>query len=180
MPRKTGKPDNADQRPVPQRRDGKLRYLKSFTDRHGKRRNYFRRRGLLIALPGRPGSAKFIEAYRAALAGTPLPPARKEAAIASLERASNGHRPAIGVYLLMLGGEIVYVGSSLNMHHRVAGHRIAGRPFDQVFYIGTKLTERIRLERALIAALAPRQNRIGVKVRRDRELPAHESGWAKG
>jgi hypothetical protein len=149
------------ERPLPTRPDGKLKYFRSFVDRHGKRRNYFRRQGCSIALPGRPGSPKFIEAYRAALAGTPLAPTQKKRAIASLERSANGHHPKIGVYLLLLGGKIVYIGSSLSMHQRVIGHRSAGRPFDQVFYIGTKASERIALERMLIAALAPTQNRRG-------------------
>lgn len=48
----------------------RLRYIQQFTDRHGTVRRYFRRRGLTpIALPGKPGSAEFIEAYQAALAG---------------------------------------------------------------------------------------------------------------
>src|SRR4029077_15727969 len=155
----------------------KFKYLKSYADRHGKERHYFRRGTFSATLLGRPGSPKFMEAYHAALAGTPLPPAKKTRALKLFERSASAHTPAIGVYLLLLGGRITYVGSSLNMQRRVAGHRDAGRPFDQVFYIGTKMTERIALERALIVALAPVQNRSGLKVRRDQELPARESGW---
>jgi integrase len=52
----------------------KLRYVDRFKDRHGKLRYYFRRdRGPRIALPGAPGSAEFMAAYHAALAGDPPP-----------------------------------------------------------------------------------------------------------
>lgn len=45
-----------------------LRYVQTFTDRHGVRRNYFRRHGKRVALPGLPGSHEFMNAYAAALA----------------------------------------------------------------------------------------------------------------
>ena len=52
----------------------KLKYVEQFTDRHGKPRFYFRRAGYKrIPLPGLPGSAEFMEAYQAALAGVPRP-----------------------------------------------------------------------------------------------------------
>ena len=48
----------------------RLLYVKSYLDRHGKVRHYFRRKGCPpIALPGIPGSPEFMEAYQAALAG---------------------------------------------------------------------------------------------------------------
>lgn len=48
----------------------KLRYVLSFTDRHGHRRHYYRRRGQkLVPLPGEPGSPEFNRAYE--LAGGP-------------------------------------------------------------------------------------------------------------
>jgi hypothetical protein len=67
--------------------------------------------------------------------------------------------PLIGVYLLLLEGEIVYVGSSLNMSQRVAEHRSNGRPFDRAFYLATTAGEREALERVLIKAINPSQNR---------------------
>jgi hypothetical protein len=49
----------------------KLKYVEQFIDRHGKARFYFRRSGCKrTPLPGLPGSAEFMEAYQAALAGT--------------------------------------------------------------------------------------------------------------
>jgi hypothetical protein len=48
----------------------KLRYVLSFTDRHGHRRHYYRRGGQkLVPLPGEPGSPEFNRAYE--LAGGP-------------------------------------------------------------------------------------------------------------
>lgn len=49
-----------------------LPFVQAYTDRHGKRRYYFRRKGYQrSALPGRPGSPAFIKAYNAALTGEP-------------------------------------------------------------------------------------------------------------
>ena len=42
-----------------------LKYLQIFTDRHGKRRVYYRRNGRKVAMPGEVGSAEFLEAYKA-------------------------------------------------------------------------------------------------------------------
>jgi integrase len=54
----------------------RLQYVHPFHDRHGKLRHYFRRKGLprQIPLPGLPGSAEFMEAYQAVLAGVTASP----------------------------------------------------------------------------------------------------------
>jgi integrase len=50
----------------------RLKHVNGFVDRHGTARHYFRRRGQkAIPLPGLPGSTEFMDAYAAALAGTP-------------------------------------------------------------------------------------------------------------
>jgi integrase len=52
----------------------RLDYVHEFVDRHGKVRFYFRRAGFkLVRLPGLPGSAEFMDAYQAALAGMSAP-----------------------------------------------------------------------------------------------------------
>jgi hypothetical protein len=142
-------------------RTKKYKYVQSFTDRHGTVRHYFRQGKLRIPLPGAPGSLAFLKVYEAALNNTKLPgkivkPAKKLA-----ENLVNGRTPKMGVYLLMLDDRVVYVGTSLNMSGRVADHRQNGRPFDRVFYIGTSLTERHALEKILIRAIQPAQNRAG-------------------
>jgi hypothetical protein len=48
----------------------RLDYVHEFRDRRGRVRRYFRRPGYKqMPLPGLPGSAEFMEAYQAALAG---------------------------------------------------------------------------------------------------------------
>ena len=50
----------------------RLMYVKAYTDRHGRRRHYFRRPGYpSLSLPGEPGSKVFAEAYEAAMASVP-------------------------------------------------------------------------------------------------------------
>jgi integrase len=49
-----------------------LKYIQAFRDRHGKVRHYFRKPGCKrVALPGLPGSSEFMDAYQAALEGSP-------------------------------------------------------------------------------------------------------------
>lgn len=49
-------------------------YVHSFKDRHGRQRHYFRKQGQKrVALPGRPGTEEFHEAYQAAFAGVSAP-----------------------------------------------------------------------------------------------------------
>jgi integrase len=52
----------------------RLKFVHRFRDRHGKTRHYFRRPGYKrVSLPGLPGSAEFMAAYQAALAGHSAP-----------------------------------------------------------------------------------------------------------
>ncbi|WP_155253468.1 hypothetical protein [Bradyrhizobium japonicum] len=75
--------------------------------------------------------------------------------------------PWVGVYLLMLKGKVVYVGSSRRMPRRVETHRLNGRPFDDVFYIATDEHQRLKLEATLIKSLNPIQNRQWTNVNSD-------------
>jgi hypothetical protein len=53
----------------------KLRHVHAFVDRHGRVRHYFRQRdSKQTPLPGLPGSAEFMAAYQAALAGVTTMP----------------------------------------------------------------------------------------------------------
>lgn len=56
-----------------------LPYVQAFKDRHGRLRHYYRRPGYArLPLPGTPGSAEFMDAYRAADARTRPPPAPED------------------------------------------------------------------------------------------------------
>jgi hypothetical protein len=108
-----------------------------------------------------PGSPKFIDAYQAALKGLPaLAQERAKKQIAQLEAAQTKPGPQVGVYLLFLGDDLVYIGSSTNMPARVAAHRTNGRSFDRAYFIATKISERGTVERLLIKTFRPSQNRI--------------------
>lgn len=149
------------------------RFVHSFTDRHGKVRHYFRRAGVpRIALPA-PNSPEFRAAYDAALGkqrrdtGLALPPFqirdnRKRTKL-SIER-QRARGSTAGVYLLLQGDRIVYVGSSEDMPTRVVAHRSNGRQFDRAYYISVPgAKDRARLEAILIATLRPEQNRAGMR-----------------
>jgi hypothetical protein len=147
-------------RPVLKRRN-RYRYLLINKKKNGRTYYYFRYPGRsLVPLPGPIGSMEFAQTYRKAVANTDL---SKEIKAVALEIAEWNEPPLIGVYLLLLAGEVVYVGSSVTMPARVANHRTNGRAFDQVFYIPTKARDRGNLERVLIQAINPIQNRVGKK-----------------
>ena len=116
----------------------------------------FRKRGHKPApLPQPIGSDEFWQAYNAALG------VKIEIGKAKREQEFIAASQGPGVYLLLLAGEIVYVGSSLGMGERVEQHRNYHRPFDQVFFIPTTKEERAALERILIKAIKPKQNGAG-------------------
>jgi hypothetical protein len=85
-------------------------------------------------LPDQITSPEFAASYQAALdAPRAAPPS---SLLGGVEKA--GAEPLIGVYLLLLKGKVVFIGSSLNMPKRVAAHRLNGRPFDKAYYIATR------------------------------------------
>lgn len=161
------------ERPV-LKRCKRFRYVMTMIDRHGHTRLYFRYKGRpLIPLLGPIGSLPFMRAYKAA-DGIALNEQEKDIAHEVADRIEKADRiePQIGVYLLLLDGEVVYVGSSTTMPARVVQHRVNGRPFNQVFYIQTTFREREYLERTLIRAINPSQNRAG----KGRNSPAPPAG----
>jgi hypothetical protein len=105
-------------------------------------------------LIGEPNSPEFITSYHAAQGSRfdrlALPGGIRRS---RTKRNPDAVQPLIGVYLLMLKGKIVYIGSSMTMPDRVAGHRSNGRPFDQVFFIATAANQREMLERIPVLEL---------------------------
>jgi hypothetical protein len=139
----------------------RYRYVWRATDRHGKRRNYYRspHGDSLVRLPDDEQSAEFERAYDAAKNGVPIKIDRKK----KMKRPASQRTPLTGVYLLLVAGKIVYVGTSRNMPARVAEHQRNGRQFDQWFYIGTKEGERLALETLLLRLIRPVQNTYGIR-----------------
>lgn len=75
-----------------------------------------------------------------------------------------------GVYFLIFGGEIVYVGMSTNVMRRLEQHvRNAEISFDSYYWTPCDAKDLHRLERAYIHAFGPRVNALICK------LPAPES-----
>lgn len=73
------------------------------------------------------------------------------------------HRAVRGVYFLFQGDELTYVGKSVNVHGRIRAHRTNGRTFDRFCIMPvTDGWELDWLEAAIIRALQPRQNTLGV------------------
>lgn len=60
------------------------------------------------------------------------------------------------VYFLMLDGDCVYVGQTINLRHRLNGHRT--KKYDQVFFIEVPEDVRIQCEKEWIAKLKPALN----------------------
>lgn len=65
---------------------------------------------------------------------------------------------ASGIYFLVRGDEVVYVGQSLDMLHRIARHRREGRSFDRYACMECEPERLDALEALYIAAFAPREN----------------------
>ena len=98
-----------------------LKFIQRFTDRNGHERHYFRRPGVRrVTFPGLPWSPEFMEAYQAAMAETASPPDSSLPVRTKRNTDPGTIQPLIGVYLLMLKGKVVYIGSSLQMPSRVA------------------------------------------------------------
>lgn len=65
---------------------------------------------------------------------------------------------ASGIYFLMRSREVVYVGQSIDVLHRVARHRREGRKFDAYAYLECEPSDLNRLEGLYIRALVPEEN----------------------
>ena len=140
------------------------KHVSAFKDRHGRERAYYRKPGCVaICLPTPVGSPEFLEAYEAAVAASPpdkpkLPPGAKWSGRRLAANIAGGMADS-GVYLLLRRGRVVYVGSSANCANRIGQHKTNGRAFDKAFYIFADAGERENLERTLIRAIQPEQNK---------------------
>ncbi|HWN09753.1 MAG TPA: hypothetical protein VNO50_10880 [Pyrinomonadaceae bacterium] len=70
--------------------------------------------------------------------------------------------PSPGIYVLLNGPEIVYVGqSSICCHTRLPDHRVSELKFETAVVFRILSARRAEIENALIKALQPRYNRAG-------------------
>jgi hypothetical protein len=153
-----------------------MKYVQRWVDSAGKTQLYFRRPGWpRERLPGPIGSPEFVAAYEAVFNEPRVIPSTLPGGVvrSRARKNPNAVQPLIGVYLLLLRGRVVYVGESLNMPKRVAGHQSNGRPFDQVYYIATAANQRAALERILIQAINPSQNRQSLVHQTNGAKPEH-------
>jgi len=69
-----------------------------------------------------------------------------------------------GVYFLIRGGRVVYVGQSVNVLRRISEHMKGGARFDSFAFSPCGQNEMDRLEATYIRALFPDENVIFGKV----------------
>jgi hypothetical protein len=154
-------------------------YVQPVRNRHGRLYFYYRRGELRVRVPGEPGTAKFSAEHARLLQKYPREGKSVHAPKPPKPYDVSDDTPLIGVYLLFLDGELVYIGSSVNMPARVRGHQTNGRPFNAAFYIETERVERLPLERALIRALHPSQNRAAKSKVDPRDTREWRDAWRK-
>lgn len=68
-----------------------------------------------------------------------------------------------GVYFLIDGGSIVYVGQAVNVARRIQRHQREGRAFERFYFIPCPERELDALEERYIVALMPKWNRKWVE-----------------
>lgn len=68
-------------------------------------------------------------------------------------------RAPCGIYFLILGGRIIYVGQAVNIPARIAGHRRAGVIFSDYHWIRCTEERLDIVERSYISTLKPPLNR---------------------
>ena len=78
-----------------------------------------------------------------------------------IEMASPVHQVCC-VYFLILAGELVYVGKTINLAKRLGRHLQDGKAFDSVSFLECKKRDLARLEMAYISSLKPKYNIMGV------------------
>lgn len=72
--------------------------------------------------------------------------------------ASIPHPQSSGVYFLIRGPEITYVGQAVDVLYRIARHRREGRRFDSFAYISCPAEQLDELEALYIRAFVPEEN----------------------
>lgn len=133
-----------------------MKYLKSYSDRHGKRRHYVRRAGFAeVRLMAGPGTDEFDAEYRAAISGLVQrppkapQPRKSRASVASIPRWLK--KGTQGVYLVK-GGERIKIGYSADIRSRLHDLQV-GSPVT-IEFIGAIVGASAADERCLHARFA--------------------------
>lgn len=64
----------------------------------------------------------------------------------------------VGIYFLIVGRKVVYVGQSKDIQHRIRTHITAGKRFDAYHYVQCHVDDLDRFESSYIALFKPRWN----------------------
>jgi hypothetical protein len=63
------------------------------------------------------------------------------------------------VYFLLSGGELVYIGQTMQIGKRLENHKLAGKAFDRVLVMRVNVEDLETVERRMIRQFRPRLNR---------------------
>jgi len=78
----------------------------------------------------------------------------------AIVQRSKPYVPICGVYFLIEGGRVVYVGQSVDVHTRIAQH-VGSKAFDAIHVIPCSRSELLDTEATYIRRLNPPLNRVG-------------------
>jgi integrase len=179
----------------------RLAFVKEYTDRTGKMRRYFRKRGCKpVTLPGAPGSPEFMLAYQMAMGGKPEQPARHGPGTVSALIVDYLRSPAFASNLKPASKKSYRI--VLDKFGAKHGHRmVADMPRDKVatyiYEIGAERPAMANLTKAVLRKLLAHAVRMGLRndnpvteidsyklgthhTWTDAELKAFEARWPLG
>lgn len=78
--------------------------------------------------------------------------------LAEILMASVPHVTSSGIYFLMRGAEVIYIGQAYDLLQRISRHRREGRVFDAFSYVPCEIDELDALESLYLRAVVPEEN----------------------
>jgi hypothetical protein len=179
----------------------RLAFVKEYTDRKGKPRRYFRKRGCKpVAPPGAPGSPEFMAAYQTAMGSKPEQPAKHGAGTVSALIVDYLRSPAFASNLKPKSKKSYRI--VLDKFGAKHGHRmVVDMPRDKVaayiYEIGAERPAMANLTKAVLRMLLAHAVRMGIRTDNpvteidryklgthhtwtDAELRAFEARWPLG
>jgi predicted DNA-binding transcriptional regulator AlpA len=111
-------------------------------------------------------SAAIDAAFGQSSASKPIRPTREAVpfdgtllSATEIQRQAKPFEPRTGIYFLLLDGEIVYVGQSIDVFARLAQH-IKEKTFDRWHWVPCPANQILSAERAYIRAFKPPLNKV--------------------